>query len=111
MNHGFKKSTNLVLSLLVLCGSAQAETSVKCGKIGQPCVSLSADFATILHLRNDSDFDSTQRYYDVDGQSQGQVATFFSPTLTLKNTENVQLVYRIELGWNGWSRWIPWPTA
>ncbi|MBV72417.1 MAG: hypothetical protein CMH52_13920 [Myxococcales bacterium] len=104
MNQSIIKCILLSLMSVFWCQPALSQKSMDCGQTGHPCVSLNADFSTILHLRNDTDFDSTPRYYDVDGQSQGQVATFFSPTLKLKNKDNIELVYRIELGWNGWSR-------
>lgn len=59
---------------------------------------------TQLHLRNDNDFDPSERYDDLDGQSDGQLATFFSPTVTIKPGDGVTVRYQLELGWNAWSR-------
>ncbi len=67
-------------------------------------VSLEGRLTTQLHLRNDSDFDPTDRYYDVDGQTEGQAATFFAPRVSIDVPGRARIVYGLELGWNAWSR-------
>jgi len=67
-------------------------------------VTIHGKFSSLLHYRSDSDFDPSERYYDVDGQSEGQAATFFQPKLRIDAGEGVSLLYEIELGWNAWSR-------
>ncbi|MGC6419444.1 MAG: hypothetical protein ACON3Z_20135 [Bradymonadia bacterium] len=95
----------LVLSLVLASAPLfDVVAAPKCGTKADPCVSLTADFSTLLHAWNDTDFDPTPRYFDVDGQTQGQVATFFTPTLRLRTNDRLELTYRLELGWNGWSR-------
>jgi hypothetical protein len=60
-------------------------------------------FVTLGHVRSDSDFDPTPRFYDLDGQTEGQIATFFRPTIGV-DAGAFQLRYEAELGWNVWSR-------
>ena len=68
-----------------------------------PTFRLSGHFVSVAHVRNDSDFDASERYYDVDGQTEGQVATYFRPLLSV-DSGAFQLRYEAELGWNVWSR-------
>ena len=65
--------------------------------------SLQGDMRTRLHLRNDNDFDRSERFDDLDGQSDGQLATFFQPTFTAEKGD-VKVRYQLVLGWNAWSR-------
>jgi len=65
---------------------------------------LTGNFLTQLHLRNDSDFDGSSRFDDLDGQTDGQVATFFAPRLTIAASGGVTVNYELELGWNAWGR-------
>lgn len=65
---------------------------------------LGGDFISVGHFRTDNDFDATPRYYDPDGQTEGQVATWFAPALTLELPEDrVRIYYALELGWAAWS--------
>jgi len=64
---------------------------------------LSGELISQLHLRNDSDFDPTERLYDLDGQSDGQAVTLFRPTLHIEPGDGVRVHYQLELGWNAWS--------
>ncbi|MEE2788351.1 MAG: hypothetical protein VX589_13495 [Myxococcota bacterium] len=70
-------------------------------------LTLSGRFLTLAHWRNDNDFDETARYDDLDGQSEGQIATFLSPTVQFQPGGGVEVRYRAELGWNTWSRNTP----
>ena len=67
-------------------------------------VSVGGHFLTLLHARSDSDFDPSPRYFDPDGQSEGQSATFFQPHLSARPGGGVEVFYEAELGWNVWSR-------
>ena len=96
-----KRSTRILISascfvgfLLTAAVAAAEETKV----------SLEGHLPTQVHVRNDSDFDPTDRYYDVDGQTEGQAATFFAPRVTLEIPGRARVVYALELGWNAWSR-------
>ena len=68
--------------------------------------SVGADFSTIGHYRTDSDFDPTERYYDTDGQSSGQLASFLRTRLGLEKlaegNPHLSLLHEMELGWNAW---------
>ena len=69
-------------------------------------------FITAFLFQSDSDFDATARYYDREGQTVGQAATFFRPDLTLRPLDRLSIFYQVELGWNAWSRnnvdqWFP----
>ena len=61
-------------------------------------------FLTQMHLRNDNDFDPSERFDDLDGQSDGQIASFFSPIFTANAGDDVTVRYQLDLGWNAWSR-------
>ena len=61
-------------------------------------------FLTQMHLRNDNDFDPSKRFDDLDGQSDGQLASFFSPIFTARAGDDVTVRYQLDLGWNAWSR-------
>jgi len=69
-------------------------------------------FISSFLFQSDSDFDLSARYYDREGQSVGQAATFFRPDLTLRPLDHLTLFYQVEMGWNAWSRnnmdqWFP----
>ena len=36
-------------------------------------------FATVGHIRSDSDFDPSERFYDLDGQTEGWSRPIFGP--------------------------------
>jgi hypothetical protein len=65
---------------------------------------LRGNFLTQMHLRNDNDFDGSERFDDLDGQSDGQLASFFSPIFTARAGGDVMVRYQLDLGWNAWSR-------
>lgn len=65
---------------------------------------LHGEMLNLFFWRNDSDFDATQPYYNAEGQSVGNISTFFKPQLTLKPTRAISLYYEAELGLNFWSR-------
>ena len=67
-------------------------------------VGMDVDFLTLGHFYNDSDFDASPRFLDSDGQTQGQVATFFKPTLHIDVQSRLKIAWQMELGWNAWSR-------
>lgn len=62
------------------------------------------DMKTRFHFRNDSDFDPSERFDDLDGQTDAQLATFFQPTLTARPGGGVTARYQLVVGWNAWSR-------
>jgi hypothetical protein len=62
---------------------------------------------SVFVFRNDYDFDSTPRYYDVEGQTVGILGTFFKQQLTLFPAENLRVFWELELGLNLWSRHNP----
>ncbi len=69
-------------------------------------------FISSFLFQSDADFDSSARYYDRDGQTVGQAATFFRPDFTIRPLDQLTLFYQVELGWNAWSRnnvdqWFP----
>lgn len=124
----------LLLSVsLALAGAARAETALATGDRGTrlpwqanewvpvasetvvawragdagPGVTLHGLFTTLGHYRSDSDFDRTARFYDRDGQSEGQVATFLRPSLQIEALGGLRVFYEVELGWNAWSRNAP----
>jgi len=68
-----------------------------------PTFTFQGTFVTVGHVRSDSDFDPTPRFHDLDGQTEGQIATYFRPTLGV-DTGDLRLRYEAELGWNVWSR-------
>ena len=70
----------------------------------QVTLNLGLDFITLGHVYNDNDFDPTPRFYDPDGQTQGQIATFVSPTLRIDVASRFAFAWKMELGWNAWSR-------
>jgi len=88
----------LILTLVFPLTAQAADDGVK--------ASLGADFSTIGHYRTDSDFDATERYYDVDGQSTGQLASFLRTRLGLEKltagNPHLSLLHEMELGWNAW---------
>lgn len=65
-------------------------------------IELTGELSTTLYLRNDTDFDPSPRFDDLDGQSDSQFATFFNPTLTVNTGRGVKVKYQLELGWNAW---------
>jgi hypothetical protein len=69
-------------------------------------------FISAFLFQSDGDFDPAARYYDRDGQTVGQAATFFRPDFTVRPLDKLTLFYQVELGWNAWSRnnvdqWFP----
>ncbi|MCA9537520.1 MAG: hypothetical protein KC620_01455 [Myxococcales bacterium] len=70
-------------------------------------IELQGDFVTVAHIRSDTDFDATRRFYDPDGQAAAQAATFFRPGLTLRPGLDLAVFYEAELGWSAWSRTDP----
>ncbi len=94
----FSHTVTLVVATLLFAGPAVAKTPPASK------VSLSGDIVTVGHYRNDSDFDPTERFDDLDGQSDAQIATFFAPRLHIDAGEGIEVFYELELGWNAWSR-------
>ena len=95
-------SFSLLLSCSV-CTQASAETKKKTEAEASPrTIELSGELSTTLYLRNDTDFDPSPRFDDLDGQSDGQFATFFNPTLTVHTGEGIIVKYQLEIGWNAW---------
>ena len=90
--------------LLASCLLASSMSTAAFADAKETQVNLEGRLTTQVHLRNDSDFDPTERYDDLDGQSEGQAATFFAPRLTLDIPGQSRIVYAAELGWNAWSR-------
>ena len=85
--------------------SAPAEESLIRADLGNDVtLGLDVDFLTLGHVYNDSDFDASPRFLDSDGQTQGQIATFFKPTFHIDVKSRLKLAWQMELGWNAWSR-------
>ncbi|MFH1530216.1 MAG: hypothetical protein ABIK09_05705 [Pseudomonadota bacterium] len=100
--------------LFVLIALSLLTTATPAGAADGPAenVEVHGTFITAFLFQTDSDFDSTARHYDRDGQTVGQAATFFRPDLTLRPLDHLTLFYQVELGWNAWSRnnvdqWFP----
>ena len=96
----------LVLLAVLLSSPAYAQDSV------EKSFEFHGTFISSFLYQSDSDFDPSARYYDREGQSVGQAATFFRPDLTLRPMDHLTLFYQVELGWNAWSRnnvdqWFP----
>jgi len=93
----------LIFTLVFPVSSLLAEDAVK--------PHFAADFSTLGQYRNDSDFDVTERYYDVDGQSSGQVATYLRTQMGLEtdagSSGSLSLFHEMELGWNAWGTTDP----
>ena len=107
------RATHWVFFLTILA-SAPAVAQEEAGGQAPPRVEFDVHglFATVGLYRTDSDFDPTARPYQPDGQSEGQVATFFRPDLRINVGESLSFFYQVELGWNAWSRndpdqWFP----
>ncbi len=85
---------------------AEAATSLEEPKEGtlQASLEFHAKLQTIMVLKNDNDFDSTRPYYNKNGQTVGNLGTFFQPRLVLSPMKNLRLVWEMELGLNLWSR-------
>ncbi len=64
-------------------------------------------FTTIAHMHNDSDFDPTPRFFDPNGQTDGQAATFLRSYVRYETGANLHVNYEMEVGWNAWSRHDP----
>ena len=84
--------------------SAQNVKSTKAAEKNAKSVSFGGSFLTLAHWRNDTDFDASERYDDLDGQTEGQIASFLAPYLTIRAQGGVTVHYQAELGWNTWSR-------
>ena len=105
----------LSLTLCTLAGSAWADHHQSAAKSAETPIKSSAKstktkeqirldgmLSTTLYLRNDTDFDPSPRFDDLDGQRDGQFATFFNPTLTIDTGKQVLIKYQMEIGWNAW---------
>ena len=64
-------------------------------------------FTSIAHMRNDSDFDPTPRFFDPNGQTDGQAATFLRTHVRYETGAALHVSYEMEVGWNAWSRHDP----
>jgi len=96
----------MLLTALSFAGPAAAEQP------GGPRVSVAGLFTSLVLLRSDSDFDPSHRFYDRDGQTEGQAATFLRPDVRIGAGRGLELFYQAELGWNAWSlndpdQWFP----
>ena len=90
----------LVSGLFTSIALAKVETQTQAKR----SFTLKGNFLTQMHLRNDNDFDGSERFDDLDGQSDGQLASFFSPIFTARAGGDVMVRYQLDLGWNAWSR-------
>ncbi|MDX9722421.1 MAG: hypothetical protein RBU37_16875 [Myxococcota bacterium] len=92
--------TLLACAILLVASSARSdEHPYSIPALGP--LQLGGYFSTMGLLRSDADFDDSPRYYDEDGQSEGQFATFLRPHLRLQH-DALSLYYEAELGWNVW---------
>jgi len=101
-----------LLSLLIALSVLAAANPAKAADEPDKKVEVHGTFITAFLFQSDSDFDASAQYYDRDGQTVGQAATFFRPDLTLRPLDRLTLFYQVELGWNAWSRnnvdqWFP----
>ena len=83
----------------------QAERPLEIRFEGRPDASLRLKGRIVSqgHFRSDSDFDGNGRFFDLDGQTEGQIATFFTPKLEYREKQ-LRVFYEPELGWNAWGR-------
>ena len=81
---------------------SKEETTSKSKKGSKSVVQLSGQLSTTLYYRNDTDFDASPRFDDLDGQTDSQFATNFNPTLDIQANKQVKVRYQLELGWNAW---------
>ncbi len=104
---GLALAFSLVCAALPLHAQEPAEEPVAKPEVqdeaAAPVFQFNGHFATVGHIRSDSDFDPSERFYDLDGQTEGQVATYFRPRLGV-SAGGFELTYEAELGWNVWSR-------
>ena len=100
------KLSSALLGLLLSVPPARAENEAPAEEAPKERTEfqLSGVLMNSAHLRNDTDFDRSLRVDDRDGQSDGQVATYFLPRLRVKAPGGVVAAYELELGWNSWSR-------
>ncbi|MAD60242.1 MAG: hypothetical protein CMH49_01845 [Myxococcales bacterium] len=111
MYHISLKQTQVVLLLpLTIClltsfyamSVDQAYAQAKAPKRVKQTFKLDGVLSTSLYLRNDTDFDPSPRFDDLDGQRDGQIATYFNPRLSIDTGHHVKVYYQLELGWNAW---------
>ena len=96
------KSTRYTSALIALFLTFAGPSAAK--EAPQSKTTLSGQIVTVGHYRNDTDFDATERFDDVDGQTDAQIATFFAPHLRIEAGQGIEVHYELELGWNAWSR-------
>lgn len=66
-------------------------------------VNLNLELLNLFLLRNDADFDRTDAYYDKYGQSEGVLASFLAPRLTIEKGDFLTFFYASEIGTDLWS--------
>ncbi|MCX7943952.1 MAG: hypothetical protein N2746_05525 [Deltaproteobacteria bacterium] len=96
-----RKTTTLFL-LIFMVRAALADDDTHNKK-----VSLSAELLNMLALRNDTDFDRTEPFYNKYGQEMGFLGTFLKPMLTLHANDYIKLYWEAEIGLDLWSRSNP----
>ncbi len=93
------------LTLLALLASPTPAAAAS-GHPAEPKRSLDliVDLQSIVVYRNDRDFDRTEAAYEPGGQSVGFAATYFKPFFRLGLSDELSIVYELEVGLNVWSR-------
>lgn len=93
----------LSVCITLFASNLYAKSSSKACPKGETCVALKGEAVSQLHLRNDSDFDPSERLYDLDGQSDGQAVSILRPLIKVDAAQSVRVQYQLEIGWNAWS--------
>lgn len=67
-------------------------------------VELRAALQSLVHFRNDADFDRSAPLYDASGQTVGAFASILTPAATLHILDTLRIHYELEVGLNYWSK-------
>lgn len=67
-------------------------------------IRLNGEFTNLFLWRSDRDFDPLVPSYEEEGQTVGEVSTYFRPQLSMWPAEKIRIYYESELGLNVWSR-------
>lgn len=65
---------------------------------------LNLELLNMFILRNDTDFDRTEPYYNKYGQEMGLLGTFLKPMLSLRANESIRFYWEAEIGLDIWSQ-------
>lgn len=95
------KTYIIALIMIAVCPAFPVKAKEK-GKFKR--VEFTGTMQNVVLVRQDSDFDRTKPFYNVDGQSVGAVATIFDPAVQVNITRDLFVYYQAELGLNYWSK-------